>query len=111
MIQVKYYIEGGFIKKLSIQGHADFCKTNNLDVVCACASSIIVGGLNAIDDDKNYQMTLNSGDVKVEVITSNEHDDVVLKTIIMQLKTLETKYSKNINVKLYWRKVGRNYEI
>ena len=44
-------------------------------------------------------MSVFPGDVKVEVKLANEHDDVVIETIIMQLKTLESKYSKNINVK------------
>lgn len=99
MIKVNYHKEDGYVKNLTILGHADFSKNNDLDLVCACVSSIVIGGLNAIKDEKNYIMSVNSGDVRVEVKETNDHDNDVIETIIMQIKTLETKYSKNINVK------------
>ncbi len=99
MIKVNYHKEDGYVKNLTILGHADFSKNNDLDLVCACVSSIVIGGLNAIKDEKNYIMSVNSGDVRVEAKETNDHDNDVIETIIMQIKTLETKYSKNINVK------------
>lgn len=99
MIKVNYHKEDGYVKNLTILGHADFSKSDDLDLVCACISSIVIGGLNAIKDEKNYIMSVNSGNVRVEVKETNDHDNDVIETIIMQIKTLETKYSKNINVK------------
>lgn len=99
MIKVNYHKEDGYVKNLTILGHADFSKNDDLDLVCACISSIVIGGLNAIKDEKNYIMSVNSGNVRVEVKETNDHDNDVIETIIMQIKTLETKYSKNINVK------------
>ena len=99
MIKVNYHKEDGNVKNLAILGHADYSKSNELDLVCACVSSIVIGGLNNIIDEKNYIMSVIPGDVKIEIKETNEHDNVVIETIITQLKTLETKYSKNINVK------------
>ncbi len=99
MIKVNYHKEDGNVKNLAILGHADYSKSNELDLVCACVSSIVIGGLNNIIDEKNYIMSVIPGDVKIEIKETNEHDNVVIETIIRQLKTLETKYSKNINVK------------
>ena len=99
MIKVNYHKDDGYVKNLTVLGHADYSKNDELDLVCACVSSIVIGGLNAINDEKNYIMSVFPGDVKLEVKLANEHDNIVIETIIMQLKTLESKYSKNINVK------------
>jgi len=99
MISVSYRAKDDYVLELRVSGHADFAKSNELDLVCACVSSIVIGGLNQIADDKNYVMTVKSGDVMVNVLKTNTIDNSVIMTIITQLKTLETKYSKNINVK------------
>ncbi len=99
MIKVNYHKDDGYVKNLTVLGHADYSKNDELDLVCACVSSIVIGGLNAIKDEKNYIMSVTSGNVKLEVIKANDSDNKVIETILIQLKTLETKYSKNINVK------------
>jgi len=99
MIKVTYQVVNDFVLGLKVLGHAEYSRLGELDLVCACVSSIVIGGLNQIDDDKNYKIKVNSGDVEVMVSKANENDNVVLKTIITQLKTLETKYPKNIDVK------------
>jgi|SRR5574344_1341053 uncharacterized protein YsxB (DUF464 family) len=99
MIKVTYQVVNDVILGLKVLGHADYSKLGELDLVCACVSSIVIGGLNQINDDKNYKMKVNSGDVEVVVSKANNNDDIVLKTIVTQLRTLETKYPKNINVK------------
>ncbi len=99
MIKINYYIDCGFIRNLCVQGHAEYRKVNNIDVVCACVSSIVIGGLNAIEDINNYKISINYGDVNVSINKANNHDNDVLNTIIVQLKTLETKYPKNIKIK------------
>jgi Predicted ribosomal protein len=99
MIKVTYQVVNDVILGLKVLGHADYSKLGELDLVCACVSSIVIGGLNQINDDKNYKMKVNSGDVKVVVSKANNNDDIVLKTIVTQLRTLETKYPKNLNVK------------
>jgi len=83
---------------LKVLGHADYSKSGNLDLVCACVSSIVIGGLNQINDIQNYKSSVNSGDVEVVVDKANIKDDAVLRTIITQLSTLSTKYQKNIKI-------------
>jgi|SRR5574344_280110 len=99
MITVIYKVVDKVVLGLKVLGHADYAKSSELDLVCACVSSIVIGGLNQIIDDRNYKMKVEPGDVEIEVAKPNINDNIVLKTIITQLKTLETKYSKNINVK------------
>ncbi|MFA6666773.1 MAG: ribosomal-processing cysteine protease Prp [Bacilli bacterium] len=99
MIKVNYHVVDGDVIDFSVLGHADYKKSNGIDLVCACVSSIVIGGLNAIKDDKNYLMHVESGDVVVKVQKPNNDDNIVIKTIITQLKTLETKYSNNIVIK------------
>ena len=99
MIKVNYHLEDGYVKNLEVLGHADYSKNGELDLVCACVSSIVIGGFNAIKDNKNYIMSVLPGNVKLEVNKTNIRDDAIIETIITQLKTLETKYSKNINIK------------
>lgn len=99
MIEVSYKIQDKCIKEFNCVGHADYELSNKLDVVCACCSSIVVGGLNNIKDIKNYIISIKKGNVKVKIKLSNNHDDDVLNTIIIQLKTLEKKFKKNLKVK------------
>lgn len=100
MVKVDYKInEGNEIIYLSIKGHADSYVVDNKDLVCAIVSTITIGGLNEIKDDHNYKMSVKDGDIEVKVLTPNNYDNVVLKTILTQLETLESKYKKNITIK------------
>jgi len=99
MIKVSYRVDGENILELEAKGHANGTKVGELDLICAIVSTILTGGFNAINDDKNYKMTLDEGFAKLIVNNPNEHDNSVVSTIICQLKTLETKYSKNISIK------------
>lgn len=72
------------------------------DLVCAGVSSIITGGLNNIQDQQTFEITLFEGYSKVKPWFSNDkinrHDQIVLETIVTQLKTIEQAHPKNIKV-------------
>ena len=99
MIKISYKTKDNNILELKVLGHAELEEDCELSVVCACVSSIVIGGLNAINDDTNYNMNVKSGDVEVYVNKINSNDNVVLTTIIRQLETLKNKYSKSISIK------------
>ena len=99
MIHVEaVYGEAGF-EKLSITDHADD------SLVCAGVSSCYVGALNALDDLDAYQIENRSGDsyvVRIGRITG--HDETVLETLVIQLKTIEQSYPDDVRVHVSGRK-------
>ena len=81
---------------LTMQGHANSADYGN-DLVCAAVSAIVTGGFNAFNDDDIEEIALDEGYAKV--ITKTENGLIILKTIIVQLKTIESAYPKNIKIK------------
>ncbi len=98
-VEVRKFIDGS-IKSIDIIGHSGFDEEGK-DLVCAGVSCVFIGGLNSISDLDNYLINLEKGFGKIEAKKEpNEHDKVVLETILVQLNTIETKYSKYIKVKV-----------
>ena len=79
-----------------MKGHANTADYGN-DLVCAAVSAIVTGGFNAFDDEDVSEIALDEGYAKVVVITDNGYS--ILKTIIVQLKTIEEAYPNNIKIK------------
>ena len=79
-----------------MKGHATTAEYGN-DLVCAAVSAIVTGGFNAFNDDDVSEIALDEGYAKVIVKTENGYS--ILKTIIVQLKTIEEAYPKNIKIK------------
>ena len=76
------------ITSIEVKGHAGK-DVKGKDLVCAAVSSIITGGANALMD-KEYSFQLNEGDAYIKALEiPSDHDAVVLKTIEVQLKTVE----------------------
>lgn len=98
MIKVNYKCDDDFVKYLLVKGHSRVKDDEELSFVCAVVSTILTGGLNAIDDENNYKFTLKSGFCEVIVDQVNEKDNAVLNTLIAQLLTLSKKYYREINV-------------
>lgn len=106
MIKITFKVnsKSNLIEEFTASGHANYSKNNELDLVCACVSSIVIGGLNNIKDIKNYLIKINSGFVNVATKLPNEHDNNVIETIITQIETLKNNYPKNISIE---RKVDK----
>jgi uncharacterized protein YsxB (DUF464 family) len=90
------------ISSLEISGHAQ-SGPKGYDLVCAAASSIATGALNALDDMHPNQclLTLTSepAHIKIEVIQDSEALQAHLQFILIQLKTLENAHPKHIRIK------------
>ncbi len=98
MIRVEVvYREGKFVK-LSVADHAD-------ELVCAGVSSCYIGALNALDNLDAYQIENSSGNSHIERTGSiTGHDETVLETLVIQLKTIEQSYPEEIRVHVSGRK-------
>ena len=96
MIKVDLIYNGDLICGFTMKGHANTADYGN-DLVCAAVSAIVTGGFNAFDDEAVSEIALDEGYAKVVVKSENGYS--ILKTIIVQLKTIEEAYPNNIKIK------------
>lgn len=98
MIEVNYLENNSVITKLEISGHANFDKKGK-DIVCSAVSAIGVGGINALTNIDKIEVVIKEGYILVNGSgLNNEYNQIVLKTMLTQLKTIEKSYSKYIKV-------------
>ena len=76
------------ITSIEVKGHSGK-DAYGKDLVCAAISAIITGGMNALCD-KEYNFKLEEGDAYIKALDiPSDYDSVVLKTIEVQLQTVE----------------------
>ncbi len=98
MIEVNYLENNGIISKLEISGHANYDESGK-DIVCSAVSAIGVGGINALNIDKNIYVKVEKGYILAEGEGLKEHENqIVIKVMLIQLKTIEASYSKYLKV-------------
>ncbi len=86
------------ITSIEVKGHAHK-DAYGKDLVCAAISAIMTGGMNALVD-KDYRFILEEGHALVEALDiPSDYDAVVLKTIEIQLKTVEEAEKDFVQVK------------
>lgn len=85
------------ITSIEVKGHANSAEYGK-DLVCAAVSAIITGGANALTEDI-YDIELKEGYslIKASKIPG-DNDAVVLKTMEVQLKTIEEVEGKFIKI-------------
>ncbi|MEF9920400.1 MAG: ribosomal-processing cysteine protease Prp, partial [Erysipelotrichaceae bacterium] len=84
---------------LNIKGHAEY-KEYGEDTVCAGVSSIAIGLLNALDL-LNAECTCSMDNNKISVLVNNrdnEQTQIILKTGIIQLETIQESYEAFIKL-------------
>ncbi|MCO6062521.1 ribosomal-processing cysteine protease Prp, partial [Pseudomonas sp. MOB-449] len=83
-----------------MDGHADHGEYGH-DIVCAGASAVLFGSVNAIigltskrpdidDDDNGGHFHIRSVD------TNNDEAQLILQTMLVSLQTIEEEYNENI---------------
>ncbi len=82
---------------MTVSGHSGSAEAGE-DLICAAVSSIVTGGFNSLACKEDFkEMTLENGHAclvaKGEI---NEHDKVVIETMLTSLKTIEESYGKYI---------------
>ena len=102
MIKVEIEYKGKSIASLKVKGHADSAPYGK-DLVCAAATAMIIGTANALAE--NFDIELEEGYASfVPKGPVSEHDNVVLETLILQLKTLEVSPATKGTLKIIERK-------
>lgn len=99
MIQVRTISQDGHIKRLTCSGHSESDDIGK-DLICAGVSSILFGLCNALDemcDEIGFIVEENIIDIYTD--QPNETSDLILKTGIIQLKTIEESYKDFIRIK------------
>lgn len=103
MIKVLIEKEEDRIKLLTVDGHADFAKLGS-DIVCAGVSSVVIGGINAIDildDNVVFDVSASedeTGHITYRSISSTYEEQLLLKSIILSLQAIEENYSEFISI-------------
>ena len=98
MIKVEYIENSSNIEYLKISGHANYDDYGK-DIVCSAVSAISIGALNALKNIENYAITQKEGLIIIENKNKSSYDDnIVLNTMLIQLKTIEQSYPKFIQI-------------
>ena len=97
MIRVKYELIEDRYASLDIKGHANYADKGE-DLICAAASSIMFGLMNALDEYEDVDIKESDNHI---IITNNSSLDKVnnyIELALIQLKTIEESYSKFIKI-------------
>lgn len=100
MIKVEVEYKGKGFHSLLIKGHAntgDYGK----DLVCAGVSAVSVGAMNALaNPEEDFEIEMEPGMLScIAKAGISEHDQAVIETLLIQLKTIEVSYPKAIDIK------------
>ena len=69
------------------------------DMVCSAVSCSSVGALNALENPKGFKIVIEDGYLELRNICDiTKHDQIVIETLIIQLKSIEESYPKYIKV-------------
>ena len=100
MIRINVDKENNQIKKITLEGHANYDEYGK-DIVCAAVSATYLCTVNAILSLNKNSIQVNNNKAKQEIIV-NTYDEVtntLLKNMINCLESLEKQYPKNINLR------------
>lgn len=103
MINVLILKEEEKIVEISVDGHANYAK-EGFDIVCAGVSAVVIGGINAIDtldDNVVFDVSTNedsTGHITYRSINSTYEEQLLLKSIVVSLQSIEENYSKYISI-------------
>ena len=101
MTKVSIVYKGKGLASLSVSGHAG-TNVAGKDLVCAAVSAICFGALNAIEDiDNDFDYEVDQEEANIRLAPKgaiSDHDETVLETLIIQLKTIEASYPEAIKI-------------
>ena len=102
MTEVEIYLEQNNIKKICVQGHANYADSGK-DIVCAGISVLLQTGALASKKLLGKEILKECSDGKLIIeVPDNVNDDnlqLILQTIIVGLKDIESGYPKNLKIK------------
>lgn len=95
--------DDGQIVAFNMTGHADFDEYGK-DIVCAGASAVVFGNVNAIismtDADPDIDLEDDGGYLDVRIKNPDDEKlQTILGAMIVSLKTIEEEYNEYIRIK------------
>ena len=99
MIRTEIRMHDHKITRISMTGHAGAGEYGH-DLVCAGASSIMTGALNALDIlfPGECQLVMSGNRMEAAADSGNEQLQAVLRTVEIQLETMAEQFPDNIKV-------------
>ena len=101
MIKLKIATDEHGISLISMQGHAEYDQYGK-DIVCSAASTIIIGGINAIAQLGYLSFIsykVDAGDVELKINNTESAElQIILNTLLVQFQSIEESYPKYIQV-------------
>lgn len=98
MINIVFLKHKDNIIGFEAKGHANF-DIKGKDIVCSAVSSIIIGGLNAINNISNFEVKIQNGYVKcLSNSKIDTHDQIVIETIEVQLRTIQDSFGDFVKI-------------
>lgn len=93
MIRIDVKRQGKMILAMEIKNHAGYAEKGK-DLVCAGVSCIVIGALNAIDQNHEIcGLEMKEADVSIRVNKLTDHDtQVKLEMLRIQLITMQEAY-------------------
>lgn len=89
----------GKITSIEIKGHSGK-DVYGKDLVCAAVSAVMTGGMNALMD-KDYDFLYEEGHAYIKSLDlPSDYDAVVLKTIQIQLQSIEEADPKFVKIEI-----------
>ena len=96
-IIIKRDVSSKKITSIEVKGHAN-SDVYGKDLVCAAVTTVMTGGMNALQD-KEYDFKLEEGHIYVKALDiPSDYDSVVLKTMEVQLMTIEESNHKYVQI-------------
>lgn len=98
-ITVRYSSTGEFISLIS-KGHANYAPSGE-DIICAAVSAIILGGINALKDDNNYELKTDEVEGIIELYNigkMSQHDNIVIETMVSQISAISRDNPKFVKL-------------
>ena len=87
------------ITSIEVKGHSNK-DAYGKDLVCAAVSAVITGGMNALNKE-GFDLVLEEGYSLIDAKKiPNDNDAVVLKTILIQLQTIEEADPKFVKIEI-----------
>ncbi|TGY65843.1 ribosomal-processing cysteine protease Prp [Dubosiella muris] len=97
MVKIRISTHHKDIQNIDIKGHA-MAGEYGQDVVCAGISSIVFGAMNALDTlfPEFCDFTVDDDRIGIYVKRSSDSLQLVLRAVVLQLKTIEESYSDKL---------------
>lgn len=98
MIKVLYEVRDERYVSLDVSGHAEYGEYGK-DLICASASSIMFGLMNALDAlGEDVLIEQEDNRIMIEDHSSSQVVQDYIELVIMQMKTIEASYGDFIRV-------------